>query len=352
MKRRDFVQSSFSMAMSLPFLKLPPLFRAMRMGIVVHSYALRWNSKVESQKYPGFRDAIGLMEHCHEIGAGGVQVMVRDWSQDFAKKVRDRREKLGLFLEGSISLPKHDGEIGAFERDVLSAKEAGASIVRTVCLSGRRYENFSSLQDFQDFKARSISSLKLAESVVRKHKMRLAVENHKDWTAAELLSIMKSLGSEWVGVNLDFGNNVALMENPMEVVESLAPYTFTTHVKDMGVKEYADGFLLSEVPLGEGFLDLKGMFDRCRRHFADVNFNLEMITRDPLKVPCLSDEYWTTFPAAVPQTLATALRTVRQHSFKTELPEVSHLSAEDRLDAEEKNIVTSLQYSKSQLGMS
>lgn len=352
MKRRDFVQSSFSMAMSLPFLKLPPLFRAMRMGIVVHSYALRWNSKVESQKYPGFRDAIGLMEHCHEIGAGGVQVMVRDWSQDFAKKVRDRREKLGLFLEGSISLPKHEGEVGAFERDVLSAKEAGASIVRTVCLSGRRYENFSSLQDFQDFKARSISSLKLAEPVVRKHKMRLAVENHKDWTAAELLGIMKSLGSEWVGVNLDFGNNVALMENPMEVVESLAPYTFTTHVKDMGVKEYADGFLLSEVPLGEGFLDLKGMFDRCRQHFADVNFNLEMITRDPLKVPCLSNEYWTTFPAAVPQTLATTLRTVRQHSFKTDLPEVSHLSAEDRLDAEEKNILTSLQYSKSQLGMS
>lgn len=352
MKRRDFVQSSFGMAMSLPFLKLPPLFRAMRMGVVVHSYALRWNSKVESQQYPGFRDAIDLIEHCYGIGAGGVQVMVRDWSKDFVKKVRDRREKLGLFLEGSISLPKHAGEVDAFEKEVLSAKEAGASIVRTVCLSGRRYENFSSLQDFRDFRAKSILSITLAEGVVRKHKMRLAIENHKDWKAAELMEIMKSIESEWIGVNLDFGNNVALMEDPMEVVQLLAPYTFTTHVKDMGVKEYADGFLLSEVPLGEGFLDLKEMFAVCRRHFPEVNFNLEMITRDPLKIPCLSDEYWSTFPGAVPQTLARTLRTVRKHDFKTDLPEVSHLASEERLAVEEQNILASFQYSKAQLGMS
>ena len=352
MKRRDFVQSGFSMAMSLPFLKLPPLFKAMRMGIVVHSYALRWNSKVESQHYPGFRNAIDLMEHCHEIGAGGVQVMVRDWSNDFVKQVRDTREKLGLFLEGSITLPKHSGEVDTFEKEVRAAKEAGASIVRSVCLSGRRYENFSSLQDFREFRAKSILSIELAEPVMRKHKMRLAIENHKDWKAAELVEILKSLGSEWVGVNLDFGNNVALMENPMEVVELLAPYTFTTHVKDMGVQEYSDGILLSEVPLGEGFLDLKKMFAVCRGHFSDVNFNLEMITRDPLKVPCLSDEYWSTFPEAVPQALARMLRTVRQNNYRTDLPEVSHLAVEERLAVEEQNILTSLQYSKSQLGMS
>ena len=33
----------------------------------------------------------------------------------------------------------------------------------------------------------------------------------------------------------------------------------------MGVEEYADGFLLSEVPLGEGILDLKGMVAALRK---------------------------------------------------------------------------------------
>ena len=43
------------------------------------------------------------------------------------------------------------------------------------------------------------------------------------------------LGSEHVGVCLDTGNNVALLEDPMEVVETLAPLAFTTHIKDMAV---------------------------------------------------------------------------------------------------------------------
>lgn len=352
MKRREFLQASTRAAMALPFLRMPDFMKGMRMGIVVHSYASRWNSKSESSKYPGFKDAVDLMEHCHSIGAGGVQVNVRDWSDDFSKKVREARENLGLFLEGSIGLPKQKDDVKRFEKDIAVAKEAGATIVRTVCLSGRRYENFKSLAAFEEFARNSLLSLELAEPVVRKHKIRLAVENHKDWRAQELVDILKKIESEWVGTTVDFGNNMALIEDPMEVVRKLAPYVFTTHVKDMGVKEYDHGFLLSEVPLGEGVLDLKEMFAICRKHRADVNFNLEMITRDPLKIPCLTDEFWETFAGVEPRELARMLRLVRHRSFKTSLPEVSHLGTEERLSAEEQNIIASLQYSKSSLGMS
>ena len=337
--------------MTLPFLNLRPSYKAMRMGIVVHSYASRWNSRIPSEKYPGFRDAIDLIEHCHSIGAGGVQVMVRDWTTDFVKNVRDKREKLGLFLEGSVSIPKDAGDVDRFEQDILAAREAGAAIARTVCLNGRRYETFQSLSAFNEFAQKSIDSLQLAEPVVRKHRVKLAIENHKDWRAAELAEVLNKLGSEWIGVNLDFGNNLALIEDPMEVVNTLAPYTMTTHVKDMGVKEYEDGFLLSEVPLGEGVLDLKKMFATCRNYRADVKFNLEMITRDPLKIPCLNEDFWHTLTSVESRQLASTLRLVRRHPFKTDLPVVSPLTAEERLAREEQNIITSLQYSKSQLGM-
>lgn len=338
-------------AMTAPFLHMPAFFKEMRMGIVVHSYAHRWNSRIDSQKYPGFKHAIDLIEHCHEIGAGGVQVMVRDWTQDFARKVRDRREKLNLFLEGSIGLPKNKEDISRFEKDITAAKDAGANIVRSVCLSGRRYENFSSMEAFREFTANSVASLERAEPVVRKHRIKLAIENHKDWRAHELEEILKRLGSEWVGVNLDFGNNVALIENPMQVVETLAPYTFTTHVKDMGVAAYEHGFLLSEVPLGEGFLDLKKMFGICRKHFPAVKFNLEMITRDPLRIPCLTDDYWATFPSVDARELAMTLRTVRERSYQPSLPEITPLQPEQILAAEEQNILSSLKYSKTALGM-
>jgi hypothetical protein len=60
-----------------------------------------------------------------------VQVGVKDWTADFARKVRDRREKLGLYLEGSIALPDKAEAVPAFEAEVKNAREAGAQILRT-----------------------------------------------------------------------------------------------------------------------------------------------------------------------------------------------------------------------------
>jgi 3-oxoisoapionate decarboxylase len=351
MNRRRFLEQSCRAAITLPFVRIPAAFKSISMGIVVHSYGLRWNSKIESNKYPGFDDAIDLINHCHKIGAGGIQVVVRNWSQDFAKRVRDRREKLGLYLEGSIALPKSVVDQSVFEAEVRSAKEAGADVIRSVCLNGRRYENFHSLEEFRQFKTNSMSSLRLAEPIVRKHHMKLALENHKDWRAGELVGILKTLDSEWVGATLDFGNNVALLEAPVEVATALAPFVFSTHVKDMGVDEYADGFLLSEVPLGTGFVDLKKIFAICRDHNPSVKFNLEMITRDPLKIPCLTDDYWSTFPDGSPIDLAHTLRNVKQNRYRPALPLISNLADEEKLSAEEENILQCLEYSKSELGM-
>ena len=349
--RRQFLQKASAATLALSFPFAPSPFKETRMGVVVHSYWSRWNSKVESKKYPGFSNAIDLLEHCHELGAGGLQVGVSNWTTDFAKKVRDRREKLGLYLEGSISLPGKKEDVSRFEQEVINAKEAGAQVLRTVASAGRRYEILHSSKDFQEAQNNALASLQLAEPVLSKHKVKLAVENHKDWLSKEFVSMLQEVKSEWVGVTLDFGNSIALLEDPMEVVQTLMPYLFSTHVKDMGVEEYADGFLLSEVPLGTGILDLPRIVAMCKQQNADVNFSLEMITRDPLEIPCLKNDYWATFGGVPGTELARTLRMVRQHKFKNGLPRVSQLSAEDRLAVEEQNIIACLAYGKDNLGL-
>ena len=230
--RRTFLQRATAGAMVLSLPGMPAFAKELRMGIVVHSYGNRWNSKVASNKYPGFSSALDLLDHSHQIGAGGVQVVVKGWTADFARNVRDKREKLGLYLEGSIGLPKKADEVSGFEQDVIRAKEAGAQVLRTVCSGGRRYEILHSPEAFADMKKAALASLKLAEPILRKHSIKLAVENHKDWRAPELAGMLKQLNSEWIGVTLDFGNNIALIEDPMEVVQTLAPFVFSTHVKD------------------------------------------------------------------------------------------------------------------------
>src|SRR6266436_1169639 len=101
-------------------------------------------------------------------------------------------------------------------------------------------------------------------------------------TCALPISILKRVNCDQVGVCVDTGNSIALLEDPMEVVEALAPWAFSTHVKDMGIGEYPEGFLLAEVPLGTGMLDLPRMVGILRKAHPEVRFILEMITRDPL----------------------------------------------------------------------
>jgi sugar phosphate isomerase/epimerase len=316
------------------------------MGIVVHSYGARWHSKVESNTYPGFKDALDLMNHCHKIGAGGIQVGVNGWQSDFAKNVRDQREKLGMYLEGSIGLPKTKDEVAAFESEVKAAKEAGATVLRTVCLSGRRYENFHSAQEFQAFKSNAMESIHLAIPIIEKYKIKLAIENHKDWKAAELAAIIRDFDNEWLGVTLDFGNNVSLIEDPNEVIKTLAPLAFSTHIKDMGVKKYADGFLLSEVPLGEGIVDVKVGVNLCRKYNPNITFSLEMITRDPLKIPCLTDEYWATFEETKGAEFEKVMAMIEKNEFKSQLPSTSNLDSEGRLAFEEANVLECIKFSR------
>ncbi|GAB3884922.1 sugar phosphate isomerase/epimerase family protein [Spirosoma agri] len=351
MYRRAFLQKATVGAMALSLPQVPDFFKSTGMGIVVHSYASRWNPKTPSSAYPGFANALDLLDHCHQIGAGGAQVVVSDWTADFARKVRDKREKLGLYLEGSIGLPKKPDDVPKFEQEVVNAKEAGAQVLRTVCSSGRRYETYHSPEAFQELKKSALLSLQLAEPVLRKHSVKLGVENHKDWRANELVALLQQLNSEWVGVTLDFGNSIALLEDPMDVIQTLMPYVFTTHVKDMAVDEYADGFLLSEVPLGTGILDLPAIIERCKKHNPSITFNLEMITRDPLEIPCLTKAYWETFDGVSGADLARTLQLVRQHKPKSALPKISQLSADNRLAAEEANILACLSYSKDRIGL-
>jgi sugar phosphate isomerase/epimerase len=272
------------------------------------------------------RDASEFLEHAHALGAIGIQAPpVGD-----VAKVRDRAQSYGMYVEAIVGLPRNN-DASQFEKTVQNAKTMGATSIRANA-GGRRYEDFSTLADFEKFKTQALNAIKLALPIAEKYRIPLAIENHKDWTVEQQIAIFKSYSSEYLGACLDFGNNLALCEDPMETAEKLAPFTITTHVKEMGVEPYADGFLLSELPLGEGFLDLKKMVSLLR---PSVRLNLEMITRDPLKIPCLTDRYWATFPDMKAAQLAHALHLVQQHA--TKLPRVMQLPRPELLRVMEEN---------------
>jgi sugar phosphate isomerase/epimerase len=254
-----------------------------------------------------------------------------------------------MYLEFMIGMPKQD--TSAFEAAVKAAKSAGGVCVRANCLPGRRYETFSDLTEWQRLNVEAHEAIDRALPIVEKHGMALALENHKDWTAAEMAALMKQKSSEYLGVCLDTGNNVSLLDDPMDAVELLAPYALSTHLKDIGVARYEDGFLLSEMPFGEGFLNLKQIVAAVRRARPKTKITLEMITRNPLEVPCLTDKYWVTFPSRNGKYLARTLRMVDANARKQILPRIDQLDKPAQKRLEEENVKQCLYYARQQLGL-
>ena len=86
-----------------------------------------------------------------------------------------------------------------------------------------------------------------------------------------------------------------------------------------------------------------------KRYNPKINFSLEMMARNPLKVPCLTDKYWATFPQRSGRYLARALNWVKKHSQK--LHNMDSMSQQRKAEFEQENFRTSIAYARDQLGM-
>lgn len=68
--------------------------------------------------------------------------------------------------------------------------------------------------------------------------VKIAIENHNgDLSAAEVRTIIEEAGPDLVGSNLDTGNPMWLLEDPMLTLETLAPYVVTSHFRDSAIWE-------------------------------------------------------------------------------------------------------------------
>lgn len=350
MNRREFLAALPVAAGAFSRAEAGPAPARCAMGLVIHSYGIRSRRPLPPD-FPSISQPLAFLEHAARVGAAGVQVRIPPAEPKELARLAERAERGRLHLEGIVSLPRDAKDVPRFTAELEAARRAGASVVRTVCLNGRRYETFDSAAAFDRFVQRSWASLRLAEPIARRTGVRLAVENHKDWRIDELLGILRKLDSEFVGVCLDTGNSIALLEDPHRVVEAYAPFTLTTHFKDMVVAEVDDGFLLSEVPLGSGFLDLPRIVAVLRKARPQVRFNLEMITRDPLRVPCLTERYWATLGSVPGRELAAALARIRRHRSRGDLPTVAGLGNAEQLRTEENNVRRSLDFARDRLGL-
>ena len=340
LSRRDLLASAAALAFARPAVSAPT---PNPFGVVLYSYG------AHTARERGLGQPLRFLQFCRERGAGGVQTSIPRSASEDLPKIRRLLDESGMWLEGVVSLPRDAADVERFAADLRAAREAGAVTVRTTLIGSRRYEAFSSAEEYAQAKARGRKSLELAVPAAERSKVRLAIENHKDLRTPELVELLKAISSERIGACVDTGNSIGLLEDPLETVTALAPYALTVHLKDMAVDECPTGFLLSEVPMGRGFLDLPRVVQVLRSCRSELHFGIEMITRDPLLVPCLTEKYWATLADIPGSTLAKALARVREHREGRPLPKITGLSEEARLKLEDDNVRECLSFARAHL---
>ena len=133
------------------------------------------------------------------------------------------------------------------------AKAIGADVMRVVgsSLMFRHEPHGPQIQAL-------VGLFKEAVKVAQDNCVKMAVENHIDFTADEILHLLEGVGSEYLGLNFDTGNFLRLLDDPIKGMEKLAPYVYSTHVKDLMPDKNAsptDWFFFSGVPVGKGLIN-------------------------------------------------------------------------------------------------
>lgn len=144
----------------------------------------------------------------------------------------------------------------AFKQMCDSIKRAsliGADVMR-VCGSSLMFRHEPHEPQIKALAIQFKEAMKIADD----YGIKIANENHIDYTADEMLQIIERVDNPNFGINFDTGNFLRLLDDPIEGMKKLAPHTFATHVKDLMVNPNAkptDWFFFSGVPVGKGLID-------------------------------------------------------------------------------------------------
>ena len=355
--RRGFLRAASlglgAAALGLAREAAPVRAAAGRYGLAYTSFAVRLRrgrDLVRGTGAPGL-SAEAFVDLLRQFGADGGQMDITQLASTepgYLDGIKRRLDESKLFLELAVGGEALEDE-ARFAEVAGVARRLGASRLRVALLNGRRYEDFKSREAWLEFADHWRQTLPRAKGFLERHRLAVGIENHKDWRTEELVALIRSVDSPWFGACVDFGNNVSFLEDPLETVTALAPYAVTTHLKDMAVRPYERGFELSEVPLGTGICPLATMVEVLQKARPDLPMCLEMITRDPLKVPYKDDAYWSSFGKRDDELVARFEARLLSRARSEPLPHVSGSPIEAMIASEDENVRLSTAFARQTL---
>lgn len=236
----------------------------MKVGIDSYCYHRFFGEVYDDQDAPAKNMTMeDFLERAKELDVDGVSLetcFVQSFEESYLKELRAQLDEYGFARVWAWGHP--DGLERGLNEEAFSemkslipaAKTVGADVMRVTGSSLMfRHENHA--EQLKRLEKQFKEAVKIAED----YGVKMAVENHIDFTSDEILSLVEGVASPNFGVNFDTGNFLRLLDDPIAGMEKLAKYTLAVHLKDLQVnpKEAKpnDWFYFAGVPVGQGLVD-------------------------------------------------------------------------------------------------
>ncbi|MCL5744314.1 MAG: sugar phosphate isomerase/epimerase [Acidobacteria bacterium] len=282
----------------------------MKVGIDSYCYHRFFGEVYPQQPAPPRRMTLeDFLRRAHELGAGGVSLescFLPEHSPEYLAYVRQLLD--GYHLDRVYAWGHPDGLEGGTNEDALQdmlrsiprARQIGAAVMRVVG-SSLMFRH----QPHQPQIERLTRLFRQAVPVAESHGLRLAVENHIDFTSDEMVQLLDAVDSPTLGINFDTGNFLRLLDDPVKGMAKLAPRVYATHIKDLKIQKGVasdEWYFFSSTPVGDGLIDNR----RLVQLLADAGFDGVLA----VEMDFLHPDYGNDEDAAVARSVAELRRLV------------------------------------------
>ena len=175
------------------------------------------------------------------------------------------------------------------------AKALGSPVAR--CYLGNQKDR-STDGGIQKHIEETIKTIQACQSQAEGEGIKIAIENHAgDMQSHELKALIETAGKSYVGANIDPGNAVWALEEPLAHLEVLGPLTICSSVRDSMLWEDDNGAAVVQwTAIGEGLTDYQAYAKRFAELAPGVPLQVETISGFARPFEYQKDEFWKIFP--------------------------------------------------------
>lgn len=235
----------------------------------ISSYAYYWATKEAGSNQGSPWSAWDLLDKVALLDLEVLQICenlpLTNWDRNDLERLGQAAQLRGVILEvGARGL-----DVDRLRANLEVTHVLGAHILRLTPWSGAETRQQFPLDKLHH-------TVEQLLPLCREYDITLAIENYFELPDLELASFVKQVNDAKVGICIDTANSVGLMEKPTKTAQLLAPFVVSLHLKDFVVTKPVMGYVVSGVPLGQGWLNARAVLEVINQGGRCPNVLLEL----------------------------------------------------------------------------